>query len=75
MAEVHQFIIRYGVDAARNQAANKHERDLVEAAYRVLTEDAEKIGFTYRDSLSHLCLISLRKRQCGVVRATMSYYW
>jgi hypothetical protein len=47
MAEVHQFIIRHGVDAARNQAANKHERVLVEAAYRILTEDAEKIGFTY----------------------------
>jgi hypothetical protein len=47
MAEVHQFIIRHGVDAARNYAATKHERLLVEAAYRVLTEDAEKIGFTY----------------------------
>src|SRR4026208_395575 len=47
MAEVHQFIIRHGVDAARTQAANKHERVLVDAAYRVLAEDAEKIGFTY----------------------------
>jgi hypothetical protein len=47
MAEVHQTIIRYGIDAARNQAATKHERILVEAAYRVLAEDAEKIGFTY----------------------------
>jgi hypothetical protein len=28
-------------------AATKHERALVEAAYQVLTEDAEKLGFTY----------------------------
>jgi hypothetical protein len=47
MAEVHQLIIRHGIEEARRQAANKHERHLVEAAYRVLSEDAEKIGFTY----------------------------
>jgi hypothetical protein len=47
MAEVHQLIIRHGIDEARRQAATKHERQLVEAAYRVLSEDAEKMGFTY----------------------------
>jgi len=47
MAEVHQIIICHGVEAARSQATTKHERMLVEAAYRVLAEDAEKIGFTY----------------------------
>ena len=47
MAEVHQTIIRYGIGAARSQAVTKHKRMLVEAAYRVLAEDAEKIGFTY----------------------------
>ena len=47
MAEVHQTIIQYGIEAARSQAATKHERMLVDAAYRVLAEDAEKIGFTY----------------------------
>ncbi len=47
MAEVHQTIIRYGIEAARSQATTKHERMLIEAAYRVLAEDAEKIGFTY----------------------------
>jgi hypothetical protein len=50
MAEVHQTIIRYGIEAARSQAATKHERMLIEAAYRVLAEDAEKIGFTYSGS-------------------------
>src|SRR3954466_8808993 len=47
MAEVHQTIIRYGIGAARSQAVTKHKRMLVEEAYRVLAEDAEKIGFTY----------------------------
>jgi hypothetical protein len=47
MGEVHQLIVREGVEAARRQAATKRERQLVEAAYQVLTEDAEKIGFTY----------------------------
>jgi hypothetical protein len=47
MAEVHQLIIRHGIEAARSQATTRHARMLVEAAYRVLAEDAEKIGFTY----------------------------
>jgi hypothetical protein len=47
MAEIHHLIIRSGVEAARRQAATKHERMLVEAAYQVLSEDAEKIGFSY----------------------------
>jgi len=47
MAEIHQLIVRHGIDEVRRQAASKHERLLVEAAYRVLSEDAEKMGFTY----------------------------
>src|SRR6476660_8658940 len=47
MAEVHQLITRCGIDEARRQAATKHERHLVEAAYQVLSEDAEKMGFSY----------------------------
>ena len=47
MAEVHQLIIENGVENARRQAATKHERLVIEAAYQVLTDDAEKIGFTY----------------------------
>lgn len=47
MAEVHQLIVRYGVEQARRQATSKHERALVEAAYQVLSEDAERMGFTY----------------------------
>src|SRR3954466_10072005 len=47
MPQIHQLILRDGIDEARRQAATKHERALVEAAYRVLSEDAEKMGFTY----------------------------
>lgn len=47
MSEVHQLIIRHGVEEARKRAVTKHERQLVEAAYQVLSEDAEKMGFTY----------------------------
>jgi hypothetical protein len=47
MAEVHQLIIRSGIEEARRQAATKHERQMIEAAYQVLSEDAERMGFTY----------------------------
>jgi len=47
MAEVHQLIVEHGIEEARRQAVTKHERVVVEAAYRVLSEDAERIGFTY----------------------------
>jgi hypothetical protein len=47
MAEVHQLILSHGVDTARRQAVTKHERLLVEAAYQVLSEDAERMGFCY----------------------------
>jgi len=47
MAQIHQLILRDGVEEARRQAASKHERAVVDAAYKVLSEDAEKMGFTY----------------------------
>jgi hypothetical protein len=47
MAEVHQLIIKHGIEEARRQAASKHERMVIEAAYQVLSDDAEKMGFTY----------------------------
>jgi hypothetical protein len=47
MAEIHQIIRRHGVEAARKQAVSAHERAVVEAAYRVMSEEAESIGFTY----------------------------
>lgn len=47
MAEVHQLIIQHGIEEARRQAVTKHERMVIEAAFQVLSEDAEKMGFTY----------------------------
>ena len=47
MSEVHQLIVRHGIEEARRQAVTKHERQVVEAAYQVLSDEAEKIGFTY----------------------------
>ncbi len=47
MAEVHQLITWQGIEEARRQAVSKHERLLVETAYQVLSDDAEKMGFTY----------------------------
>jgi hypothetical protein len=47
MAEVHQLIIQYGIEEARRQAVTKHERLVIEAAYQVLSDDAEKMGFSY----------------------------
>src|SRR5271165_7049566 len=47
MAEIHQLIVQSGIDEARRQAVSKHERVVIEAAYQVLSDDAEKMGFTY----------------------------
>lgn len=47
MAEVHQLILQHGIEEARRQAATRHERAVIEAAYRVLGEENEGIGFTY----------------------------
>lgn len=47
MATVHQLILNHGIDEARRKAVTRHERVMVEAAYQVLVEESEGIGFTY----------------------------
>ncbi len=47
VAEIHRLIVQRGVEEARRQAGTKHERALVEAAYQVMSEEADKLGFTY----------------------------
>ncbi|GAC1433091.1 MAG: replication protein RepA [Burkholderiaceae bacterium] len=47
MDNVHRMIIGEGVEEARKQAVTKHERAVVEAAYQVLSDEADKVGFTY----------------------------
>ena len=41
------MIVQRGIEEARRQAVTKHERALVEAAYQFMTEEADKLGFTY----------------------------
>jgi hypothetical protein len=50
MAEVHQLILMQGIEETRRQVVTKHERAVIEAAYRVLSDDAERRGFTYSGS-------------------------
>jgi hypothetical protein len=69
MAQVHQLILRNGVEEVRKQATSRHERAQIEAAYRVLSEDTEKMGFTYSGfaltSLPHKPLQELFWRREG----------
>ena len=69
MAEVHQLIIKHGIEEARRQAVTKHDRMVVEAAYQVLSDDAEKMGFTYSGfaltSLPHKPQIDLTWKREG----------
>jgi replication initiator protein len=47
VVDVHRLIVQRGIEEARRQAVTKHERALVEAAYQVMSEEAERLGFTY----------------------------
>ena len=71
MADVHQLILQHGVEEARRQALTKHERQVVEAAYQVLSDDAERMGFTYSGFALTSLPTSLSKHRRGDVRATI----
>ena len=47
MADIHHLLVRHGVEEARRQATTKHERTLVEAAHQVMSEEADRLGFSY----------------------------
>jgi len=47
MGEVHQLLLRFGLDAARAQAATRGERQAVEAAALVLAEEETRLGITH----------------------------
>ena len=47
MAQIHRLIVDYGIEETRRQAISKHDRLVIETARRVLSDDAEKMGFTY----------------------------
>ena len=47
MDNIHWLIRTHGIEEARRQAVTKRERLAVETAYQVLSDDAERIGFSY----------------------------
>jgi replication initiator protein len=47
MGQVHQLILAHGVEAARTQALNKAERQAVDAAYEVLSDEIGRIGIAH----------------------------
>jgi hypothetical protein len=47
MDNVHWLIRTKGIEEARRRAVTKRERQVVEAAYQVLSDDEERIGFSY----------------------------
>jgi hypothetical protein len=47
MGEVHQLILEYGLEEARNLATTKAERAAVEAAALVLGEEESRLGITH----------------------------
>ena len=47
MDDVHQLIRLFGIEQVRRQAISKRERQVVETAHQVLSDDAERIGFSY----------------------------
>jgi hypothetical protein len=47
MEDVHRLIRLFGIEQMRRQAVSKRERQVVETAHQVLSDDAERIGFSY----------------------------
>ena len=47
MDNIHWLICTKGIEEARRQAVTKRERQVVEAAFQVLSDDEERIGFSY----------------------------
>lgn len=47
MGQVHQFILTHGVDIARAQALDKVERQAVDAAFEVMTDEKGRIGIAH----------------------------
>lgn len=47
MGDVHQLILRYGVDGARSRVVSKAERQAVDAAAALLAEEENRLGITH----------------------------
>jgi hypothetical protein len=71
MAEIHRLIHQQGVSEARRQAITKHDRAVVDAAYKVLSEEGDRVGFTY-SGFALTCLPhNHSKRISGGAKATI----
>jgi Plasmid encoded RepA protein len=47
MGDVHQLLLRFGLDAARAQATSRTERQAIDAAASVLAEEDARLGITH----------------------------
>ncbi len=47
MGEVHQLILRHGLESARTLAETKQQRHVIEAAAQVLSEEESRLGITH----------------------------
>ncbi len=47
MGQVHQLILREGLESARSKAESRADRQAVEAAGFVLTEEVSRLGITH----------------------------
>ena len=47
MGEVHQLILREGIESARSKAETRADRQAVEAASIVLAEEVSRLGITH----------------------------
>src|SRR3984957_10152321 len=47
MGEVHQLILREGIESARSMAETRAERQAVEAAGIILAEEVSRLGITH----------------------------
>ena len=47
MAQIHDLILHQGINAARAQSVTKAERVAAEAAYRVMTDEQQRIGIMH----------------------------
>jgi hypothetical protein len=47
MGEVHQLVLRHGIDTARAMVETRAERQAVDAAAAIMAEEANRIGITH----------------------------
>jgi hypothetical protein len=69
MGEVHKLILREGVEETRRIATSKIERQCIDAAFEVLSDEKNKIGITHAGFAMASLPISGPKKQYGSATA------